>query len=371
MKKNGTTSNAVHEKYMLTALKLAWQVKGETFPNPAVGAVVVAGNTVVGQGATQRAGGMHAEKVALKKAGKKAAGATLYVTLEPCSHFGRTAPCTHAIIRAGVAQVVAAVRDPNPLVAGKGIARLRAAGIKVKLGVLRVQAARLNEEFFHAIAHRRAWITLKLGLTLDGRIADAQGGSQWITGDESLTYVHGLRRTHAAVAVGRNTLVKDDPRLTVRRVRGRSPARIVFSSTRKLPARSYFVRNSRTTRSIVVLPGETRQKIAVDARTGIEYWHTGKKAGRAHLLAFTRMAYENDMTSVLVEGGSKLASAFLGHGLVNRIYLLYGNKIFGQGLCGIAMATGRPITSSIALEQQYAFMLGDTVIVTGKPHVPG
>jgi diaminohydroxyphosphoribosylaminopyrimidine deaminase/5-amino-6-(5-phosphoribosylamino)uracil reductase len=351
--------------FLAQALELAWAAKGKTFPNPAVGALVVARGRIVGTGATERCGGPHAEKVAIENAGKRACGATLYVTLEPCCHSGRTPPCTDAIIAAGIRRVVAAAADPNPLVKGRGFAALRAAGITVDTGLLRDEAAAVNEDFFWAIEKKRAWITVKLACTLDGRIADRRGASQWITGGEARGFGHELRRIHAAVAVGRGTLERDDPRLTVRHVRGCSPARIVFTSNEKIRGRTFFRRHAKEARSIVVVSGRGQRRITRDSRTGIEYWFTGKKDRSAHLLAFTRMAFENDITSVLVEGGQKLASSFLESGLVNRVYLLYGNKLLGRGKEAVLFDRGLPLAGALTLRKRQLLLFGDTVGITG------
>jgi diaminohydroxyphosphoribosylaminopyrimidine deaminase/5-amino-6-(5-phosphoribosylamino)uracil reductase len=357
------------QKFMSQALDLAWSVKGKTFPNPAVGAIIVTRGLVVGKGATQHAGGDHAEKVAIKKAGTRCRGATLYVTFEPCCHFGRTPPCTHAIIKAGIKRVVVATGDPNPLVAGKGIAELKSAGITVEKGVLENRAKRVNEDFAWAITHASAWISLKLALTLDGCIADTRGDSQWITGRQARLFVHEMRRCHAAIAVGANTLIADDPRLTVRHKKGFTPARIVFSSTGAVPAESYFIKHAKEARSIVVMRGGPREWIERDEKTGIEYWHTGEGTLTGRLNVFTRMAYKNDLTSVLVEGGGRLASAFLACGRVNRVFLLYGNKLFGKGLAGFRFSNGLPVNRCISLKEFTAFPLGDSIGVTGKPYI--
>jgi diaminohydroxyphosphoribosylaminopyrimidine deaminase / 5-amino-6-(5-phosphoribosylamino)uracil reductase len=364
------SERSVDEQFMTQALSAAWQIKGKTFPNPAVGALVVARGKVIGRGATRRAGEDHAEKVALKRAGKYAKGATLYVSLEPCCHFGRTAPCTDAIIKAGIKRVVVAIGDPNPLVNGKGIAQLRNAGIRVDTGVCTCRAMRINEDFFWAITRKRAWITLKLALTLDGRIADETGGSRWITNAQARGFVHELRRCHAGIAVGGNTLRGDDPRLTVRHKKGFAPARIVFSSRPRLPEDSFFVKHAGRARSIVVRGGGRAPAVKRDAATGIEYWHTGARDPAASLDAFARMAFENDLTSVLVEGGARLASAFLERGLVNRIYLFYGNKLFGKGVPGFSFSRGLPVGRCLSFKEFTAFPLGDTVGITGIPVIP-
>jgi len=352
---------------MAQAMALAWAAKGKTFPNPAVGAVIVSKGKIVGTGATEACGGPHAEKVALKQAGKRASGATLYVTLEPCCHYGRTPPCTDAIISAGIKRVVAAINDPNPFVNGKGIRRLQAAGITVETGLLRDEALAVNEDFFWAITKRRAWITLKLACTLDGRIADEQGNSRWITGSEAREFGHELRRRHSAVAVGRVTLERDNPRLTVRHLKGFSPARIVFTSHAKIPSRTFFSQHAKEARSIVVVSGKGKKKIVRDSRSGLEYWFTGGKETRAHLSAFAEMAFENDITSVLVEGGQKLASSFLESGLVNRVYLFYGNKILGRGREALRFSHDLPINKCISLKKKEILLFTDAIGITGIP----
>jgi len=352
---------------MAKALELAWAAKGKTFPNPAVGAVVVFNGKIVGTGATEVCGGPHAEKVALEKAGKRAAGATLYVTLEPCCHYGRTPPCTDAIITAKIKRVVAASADPNPLVNGKGFTKLRAAGIAVEIGLLQEEAMTVNEDFFHTITKKRAWITLKLACTLDGRIADEAGVSQWITGKEAREYGHELRRTHAAVAVGRTTLERDDPQLTVRHVKGFSPARIVFTTGAKISKKTFFYRYAKEARGIVVVSGKGRKKIMRDSRSGLEYWYTGEQEPRKHLRTFTEMAFENDITSVLVEGGQKMASSFLEFGLVNRLYLFYGNKILGKGIEALRFSRGLALNKRISLKNRKTLLFGDTFGITGIP----
>jgi diaminohydroxyphosphoribosylaminopyrimidine deaminase/5-amino-6-(5-phosphoribosylamino)uracil reductase len=358
---------AADQAFMTKALALADAVKGKTFPNPAVGAVITVGGRIVGKGATRRVGGHHAEKVALAQAGPLARDATIYVTLEPCCHFGRTLPCTDALINAGIKRVVVAVRDPNPLVCGKGIARLRRAGMAVEVGVCFSEAATLNEEFFWAVTRKQAWVTLKLAMTLDGRIADSHGDSRWITGPQALRFAHELRRVHAAVAVGRKTIERDDPQLTVRHKKGFLPARIVFSSRPLSPGSTFFSKQAAQARSIVVMKGGkagTRR----DPVSGIEFWHTGERYDANHLAAFLRMAFENDITSVLVEGGAGLASSFLEHGQVNRLYIMYGNKLFGRGLDGFSFLKGLPVDRCIHLKDHTLFSLGDTVGITGIPY---
>ena len=352
--------------YLKSALRLATLAKGKTFPNPAVGAVIVKDNKIVGSGATQKCGGYHAEKVAILNAGENAKGATLYVTLEPCCHYGRTPPCTDAIITAGIRKVVVTHSDPNPLVAGKGLDQLRIAGIEVSTGLLEKEARLLNEDFFWSITKKRAWVTLKQAMTLDGRIADDQNVSKWITGEKSRTFVHELRRIHAAVAVGRSTLEFDNPQLTVRHKKGYFPARIIFSSDELIPTNSFFYQHAHDTRSIVVVRSGAKH-ILKDSASGLEFWHTGQNSRDASLVSFLETAYEQGITSVFVEGGQRLASELLEAGLVNRIYLFYGNRLLGRGKDGILFSEGLPMNKCISLEKMEFRSFGDDLMVTGLP----
>jgi diaminohydroxyphosphoribosylaminopyrimidine deaminase/5-amino-6-(5-phosphoribosylamino)uracil reductase len=348
------------------ALEQARKAKGRTLPNPAVGAVVVKEGAVVGSGKTAPVGGPHAEVCALRRAGDAARGATLYVTLEPCCHYGRTPPCTDAIIAAGISRVCYSVKDPNPLVAGKGAARLRAAGIQVRFGLGRDEAVRINEDFFWNISQNLPWVSLKLALTLDGRIADARGSSQWITSPLARREVHRLRREHAGIAVGRGTLLADNPRLTVRHLGGRSPARFVFSSTARIPAGLHFVQGAGEVRSVIVLPGGEAGRRRT-GKNGVELWHTGASSPAEGLRTFLQMAYEEGMSSLLVEGGQGLATSFLQNQLVNRIYYFFGNKILGNGLSGLAFSPAPALHSCITLQKTEFLPLGDNLMVTGLP----
>ena len=351
---------------MAEAFKLAWQVKGTTFPNPAVGAIVVAGREIVGRGATSPYGGPHAEKIALAQAGKRAKMAALYVTLEPCCHFGRTPPCTDAIISSGIKSVYISTMDPNPLVHGGGLHQLRKNGITVHSGLLSEEAKSINEDFFWSITRKRPWITLKLAMTLDGRIADEAGHSQWITSVGSRTFVHELRRRHAAIIVGAATLRKDDPKLTVRFGKRANPARIVFSSSPRLPATSYFIKNAHKTRSIVVI-ADGKEGLKKKNSKGLEIWYIGKSTEEKGLESFLQTAYSEGLTSLLVEGGSAIASLFMKHHRVNRVYLFYGNKLVGKGLDGFSFSKGLPLSQAIELQDRTVRLFSDDVLISGIP----
>jgi diaminohydroxyphosphoribosylaminopyrimidine deaminase / 5-amino-6-(5-phosphoribosylamino)uracil reductase len=351
--------------FMSLAMQMAKEVKGTTFPNPAVGAVIVKNGTIVGKGATSFCGGPHAEKNALDAAKGKARGATLYVTLEPCCHFGKTSPCTRAIINAGIRRVHVSIKDPNPLVRGKGIRSLRNRGIEVITGCMEDEAERINEDFFFWITKHRPWVSVKLAMTLDGRIADATGVSKWVTSLEARTYGHYLRARHAAIGIGRATLEKDDPKLTVRHGKGPNPVRFVFSSKASVPSGSYFVAIAKKlSRSVLVVAGGvscSREKLA----SGVEVWRTGTTDKRESLHSFLQMAGSEGLSSVLIEGGSSLASSFIENRLANRLYLFYGNKILGGGLPALAFSRSLALDKCIKLDQMETIRLGRDMMVTG------
>jgi diaminohydroxyphosphoribosylaminopyrimidine deaminase/5-amino-6-(5-phosphoribosylamino)uracil reductase len=361
-----TFSNA-DKSFMLRALDLARRAKGATFPNPAVGAVIVDRNgQIVGEGMTDVCGGPHAEKRAIKKAGAAARGAAMYVTLEPCPHVGRTPPCVDEIVKAGISEVIAAVKDPNPLVSGKGIRLLKACGVGVRVGLLAKEAALVNEDFFWAVTNKRPWVALKLAMTLDGRIADCCGGSKWITSPQSRREVQEIRRFHGAIAVGRNTLVCDDPKLTARCAKTYYPARIVFASDTDIPPNSYFMTHSGEARSVVVIKGKRKKGIErADACGSIEYWYTGSADNAESVDAFLDMACAEGLNSVLIEGGRRLASCFLENGFVNKVYLFYGNKIFGDGKNGLNFSRGLSVESCIRLDKISHRSLGGDFLVSG------
>lgn len=352
--------------YIRMAYSLAKKAKGLTFPNPAVGAIIVKNGIVVGKGATQFAGGHHAEKIALFEAAENAKGATLYATLEPCCHYGRTPPCTDAIIKAGIARVVITQKDPNPLVGGNGIDQLHKAGIQVDHGLLEKETSQLNEDFCWSIQHHMCWVTLKLAMTLDGRIADGSNISKWITGEKSRIYVHELRRMHAAVGVGRSTLDFDNPQLTVRHKKGYNPARIIFSSSPDIPENSYFFEHAGDARSIVVVRSKM-SKITIDEKSGIEFWFTGELEHAKSMAVFRKIAYAQGITSIFIEGGQKIASLLLENRMVNRVYFFYGNRILGAGREGLQFSSGLSMPDCISLDNLELKSFGADMMITGTP----
>jgi diaminohydroxyphosphoribosylaminopyrimidine deaminase / 5-amino-6-(5-phosphoribosylamino)uracil reductase len=320
---------------MRRALRLA--ARGFTPPNPMVGCVLVRDSRVVGEGYHVLAGRPHAESEALMAAGAAAAGATAYVTLEPCCHWGRTPPCADALIEAGVARVVVATRDPNPRVSGGGIERLRAAGVTVEVGLLEQEARRVNEAFFHFHVHGAPFVTLKAASTLDGKIATRTGSSQWITGDPARLYAHRLRARSAAVLVGIGAVLADDPQLTARLnpAPPRQPLRIIVDSRLRTPPASHAVRLARENPNGLPLliactesaPAEREAALSAD---GIEIVRLPPDdGGRVDLAALMSLLARREVISVLVDGGGELHAAFIAARLAQKALFFIAPKIAG------------------------------------------
>jgi diaminohydroxyphosphoribosylaminopyrimidine deaminase/5-amino-6-(5-phosphoribosylamino)uracil reductase len=329
---SGVKQLDLDERFMWMALDLARQGRGKTSPNPMVGAVLVKGGEVVGSGYHQAAGGPHAEVFALRKAGENAAGAVLYVNLEPCSHHGRTAPCTDALIRAGVKKVVAAMEDPNPLVCGKGFQKLEAAGVEVKKGILEHKARQLNEAFIKYITTGLPFVTVKAAISMDGKIATGTGQSRWITGDKARQFVHRLRDHSDAVLVGIETVLADDPLLTTRLENGggKDPVRVVADSKARLPLDARVVNPGSRARTILATTEEApREKCAALRERGVEIMVLPSRAGRVDPAALLRKLGEREITAVLVEGGGTLNYSLLEAGLIDKLFLFIAPVIFG------------------------------------------
>ena len=316
--------------FMRRALDLARLGWGQTAPNPMVGAVVVRGGVVVGEGHHARYGGDHAEVSALRSAGPLARGSSVYVTLEPCSHHGKTPPCADALVRAGVSRVVAATRDPS-LDAGGGADRLRAGGVDVVVGVEERAARELNAPFFHSFQSDRPWVTLKLAVSVDGAITDASRTAGWLTGPESRREVHRLRAGSDAIAVGSGTALADDPQLTVRdapppRV---PPRRVVFDSELRLPLSSRLVRTAREVPTIVVA---TRPVDSASVPRAAALEAAGVRVLQADSLAAALRTLRADgVRSMLVEGGARLAGSLLAEGAVDRLIIFQAPVVLGPG----------------------------------------
>jgi len=318
--------------YMQMAMDLAAKAMGRTSPNPMVGAVVVHDGAVVGRGYHARAGTPHAEVHALREAGNSARGATLYVTLEPCCHHGRTGPCTEAVIEAGISRVVLAMTDPNPLVAGKGVQRLREAGLQVETGVLEEVARKLNEVFIKYITTRLPFVALKTAMSLDGKIATAGGESQWITGPYAREYVHRLRDRYDAILVGVGTVLADNPSLTTRLPsgEGRDPVRIILDSRARTPQNAnVLTQASRAPTIIVTAPGAPPERVRALQEAGAEIIEVPREDAGVNLALLLQELGRREITGVLVEGGARINGSFVKADLVDKVYWFMAPKIIG------------------------------------------
>lgn len=319
-------------EYMRRAIELADRGKGFTNPNPLVGAVVVKDGRIIGEGWHERYGQWHAERNALRNCVEDPRGATMYVTLEPCCHYGKTPPCTEAVIERGIARVVVGMKDPNPLVAGKGIARLREARIEVECGVEEDVLREQNRIFLKYIQTRMPWVVMKTAMTLDGKIATRTGDSRWVTGEAARAVGHELRHRLMGIAVGIGTALADNPMLTCR-IEGREvrqPVRVVVDSQARLPLDSRLAATARECRTVVA---HTRlapiERLAALSAVGVEAWACEEREGMVDPQSLLRLLGERGIDSVLLEGGGNLNFSFLRQGLVDEIYAFVAPKIVG------------------------------------------
>lgn len=352
----------------MMALALRQARKGRPSPNPHVGAVVARGSRVISVGHHPYAGGPHGEVVALRAAGKRARGATLYVTLEPCNHHGRTPPCTEAVIASGVARVVTGCADPVPKVLG-GRARIRRAGIEVVSGVREREALAMIADFTKFTTRKLPYVTLKAAITLDGRIAARTGDSRWISSVEARRYAHQLRAQSDAVLVGAGTVQADDPQLTVRMVRGPQPLRVVLDPTLRTSPKSKLAKVSKTQRTLIFhSPGASPRRAAALRALGVELIEVATdRRGRLPLRAILRVLWKRDVVRLLVEGGSQVHGAFLESGLADHVVVVVAPRLLADPEA-VPMASGRPkrrIAQAFDLENANVRRLGPDVLIEG------
>jgi len=354
---------------MKLALELAEKARGCTSPNPLVGCVIVSPEgEIVGRGYHHKAGQPHAEINAMADAGDKVKGATAYVTLEPCSHYGRTGPCCEALIKAGIKKVVAAADDPNPKVAGRGFARLREAGVEVVRGVLAKEAYRQNEVFMHWMTTGRPFVVMKYAMTLDGKIATASGDSQWISNEKSRTYAHYLRSIYDAILVGKNTVLNDDPSLTVRLVEGKNPLRIVLDSKCQLPLDRKVFRDGAADTLVVTGPKADKEKAAALAKLPrVKVLTVPETDGHLDLGTLLDTLGNQEITSVLVEGGSKVHGAFLDQKLVDRVYAFVAPCLIGgrDNLTAVGGEGAEAMDKRVTLSEVQIKTFDSDVLITG------
>lgn len=361
------------KKFMKAAL---WQAKkglGRTSPNPVVGAVIVLGKKIIATGYHRQAGMPHAEIEALTKLGESGArGATLYVTLEPCNHHGRTPPCTEAILKSGLRRVVIGMKDPNPHVAGCGCEFLRDRGIQVVTGVLEKQCQRLNEAFIKFISANRPFVISKSALTLDGWTATSTGHSKWITSKKSRDFVHRLRDQVDAVMVGIGTVLTDDPRLTTRleKKSAKDPKRIILDTNLRTPITAKIVNHDSSEDTYLVVD----EKLSMDRRSsflkkGIKLILNPTKNGRIDLPVLLDHLAQISVSSLLVEGGANILGSFIKENMIDKFYIFKSPKILG-GDDGIPLAAGhgaKKMDESISLTDLNCQRFGDDILITGYP----
>jgi len=359
------------ERYMRLALRLAKKGLGRTSPNPVVGAVVVKDGAILATGYHRRAGLDHAEVAALRKIGFRAPGADLYVTLEPCDHHGRTPPCTEAIVKAGIRRVIVGMRDPYPLVDGRGIERLRQAGIVVEVGLLAEECRRLNEHFVCVQEKGRPFVTWKAAVSLDGRIATRTGDSRWVTSERARDLGRRLRDTHDAILVGARTVCVDDPLLTTRRRGGRDPVRVVVDGRLEMPPTARMLHSGSPAPTLVFCAERAPQGREEPLRaSGAEVIRLPATGGRVDPAALLASLLQRDILSVLIEGGGETAASFLEGGLVDKVVffvapLLVGGRDAVPVLGGTGVAR---MAEAMRLKDVTYRRLGDEMMVVGYVH---
>ena len=358
--------------YMAYSLSLAELALGYTSPNPAVGAVIVRDGIVVGLGHTQQCGSEHAEVMALNQAGEMARGATLYVTLEPCCHHGKTPPCTDAIINSGISEVHVAVIDPNPAVNGKGLNILEAAGIKTDVGEYEDKASEINEGYFKYITTGIPFVIAKFAMSLDGKIATRIGDSKWITSDESRNYAHGQRHIVDAVMVGANTVITDDPQLTTRGYSGKGgrtklqPLRVIIDGKGRVPTDARVFSEPGKTLVAVSDTRENREKLKIK-REGTEYIAFKSKDCMIDLGEVLQFLGKRQITTVMVEGGSKLLGYFFDNDLVDKVLAFIAPLIIGGAEAKTAVGGEGvdKISQALRLHNVKLEKIGEEMLISG------
>jgi diaminohydroxyphosphoribosylaminopyrimidine deaminase / 5-amino-6-(5-phosphoribosylamino)uracil reductase len=355
--------------HMRRALELAAQGEGRVEPNPMVGCVIARGAEIIGEGWHRRFGGDHAEVEALRLAGGRVAGATMYVTLEPCCHFGKTPPCTRAVLAAGIGRVVAAMSDPFPQVAGGGLAELRAAGVEVESGLLEAEARILLAPYLKLLTTGRPWIIAKWAMTLDGKIATRTGSSRWISNEESRAVVHHLRGRVDAIVVGRETARRDDPLLTARPPGARTAVRVVVDTRASLATESQLVRTASEAPVLVAVGDEAPEadRLRLEA-AGCEVFRSESATPAARLDALLNELGRRRMTNVLVEGGGRLLGSLLDTGAVDEVHAFIAPKCVGGSQApGPVAGTGiETMDAAMRLEGVQVEVLGCDVYLRGR-----
>jgi diaminohydroxyphosphoribosylaminopyrimidine deaminase/5-amino-6-(5-phosphoribosylamino)uracil reductase len=356
---------------MQMALSQASKGLGKVNPNPLVGAVIVRGNNVIGSGYHEQFGGPHAEINAIRNAIESVEGVTMYVTLEPCSHYGKTPPCADALIKAGISKVVIAMADPNPLVSGKGIERLKENGIEVEVGVLETEAQELNRIFIKFIQTKLPYVVMKTAMSLDGKIATTTGHSQWISSPESRQYVHGLRNELKGIMVGVNTVITDDPELTTRLngETGRNPIRIVVDSKGRIPLSARMLKDGATNPVIIATTsGFPEEKKMFLEGSGHKVLTLAERNGKVDLNQLMIELGRLGIDGILLEGGGTLNESALKCGIVDEIRFILAPLLLGgrEAITPIEGAGFNTIDEGIRLHHMTTNRIGDDILITGR-----
>ncbi len=355
-------------KYMRMALELSVKGIGKVSPNPMVGAVLVKRGKVVGRGYHRASGSAHAEVNAIKSAGRNARGATMYVTLEPCCHTGKTGPCTEEIIKAGISKVIYASKDPNPFVSGKGARYLKRAGLKVSNGLLKSETQLLNDSYFGYFKNNRPYLIIKAAQTLDGKIATSNGDSKWITSSSALDYAHRLRSQVDAVIVGSGTLRKDNPSLTVRRVKGKNPYRIILSGSLSFSTELNLFSKNYDMKTIIATTSKKTEKKFSSLKHPPIIWNIKEDRNkRLNLKDLLVKANNFGIKSILVEGGAKVITSFINKNLVDKLILITAPRLLGNGISTIGNLNKKMMTDAIEFENQSFLPLGKDIAFIGYP----
>jgi len=353
---------------MKIALRLARRGIGWTSPNPMVGAVIVKDDRIIGRGYHRRFGGKHAEINAIESTGEDVSGATIYVTLEPCNFYGKTPPCTEAIIKHNIGKVVIGTLDPNPKVKGKSIETLNERGIETEVGTLGAECRELNETYFKYMTTGTPFVTVKYAQTLDGRIAALTGHSQWISSPSSLRFAHRLRSHHDAEMVGIGTVIADDPRLTVRLFKGRSPARIVLDSTLRISTDASILADQEIAKTIIVTtPGADGNKLAALRDKGIEVLTVPEvDRGKIDPVRLLKALGERGFSSLLVEGGAGVITSLIRLKLADRLVAITAPKIMGKGIEAVGDLGIKSADDAIKLSSLRTYKMGQDIVFDAR-----
>lgn len=354
--------------YMRLALQLAQKGCGWVSPNPMVGCVIVKNGEIIGQGWHEKYGQPHAERNALSSCRESPEGAVMYVTLEPCCHYGKQPPCTEAILSSGIKKVFVGSSDPNPLVAGKGIQILREHGVEVTEHILKEECDRLNEVFFHYIRTRRPFVVMKYAMTMDGKIAAYTGASKWITGEPARNHVHRQRHRYRAIMAGVGTILSDDPMLTCRIDNGRNPIRIVCDTNLRTPVTAQVVRTAKQIPTIIAVCHADREKTSAFEEAGCQIIHLGEEGGHVDLRQLMEELGQREIDSVLLEGGGTLNWSALQSGIVQKVQAYLAPKLFGGQTAKTPVGgTGVPAPAdAFSLKNSTVTRLGEDFLIEGE-----